>query len=255
MLSALLGAICAASMAFAPMLVEPSSNILNNDGDFTSVHSAYYDANTDYDLTVNRFYNFTSAAFNPDGDSSFSIPIGEYGLAEVIEGNPSNIFGAWDIEGEMGSDGFKLDGGSYTSVVDFYVGGVFIATLSPDNHGTYYLPVVPTDLYETYPANSHYNGWLFDHQGYQLGTDTVADIAEGLTSGIGTVATGIGGGLQSLMQNIFLVGTVDDETGAFTATGLSTFGIVTVVFCGLALALGLSRWIVGFASSLGSRNR
>lgn len=85
--------------------------------------------------------------------------------------------------------------------------------------------------------------------------EILQDICEILVSGITQVAQGIGGGLQSLVQNIFLTGTTDATTGAFTATGLSTMGIVIVVFAGVGLALGLSRWVLNFVASLGARNR
>lgn len=85
--------------------------------------------------------------------------------------------------------------------------------------------------------------------------DTLQEIVGILVSGITEVAEGIGGGLQSLVQNIFLIGTTDSNTGVFTATGLSTFGIVVIVFAGIGLALGLSRWVLNFVTSLGARNR
>lgn len=85
--------------------------------------------------------------------------------------------------------------------------------------------------------------------------EILQDICEILVSGITEVAEGIGGGLQSLVQNIFLTGTVDSTTGVFTATGLSTMGIVVICFAGIGLALGLSRWVLGFVTSLGARNR
>ena len=67
-----------------------------------------------------------------------------------------------------------------------------------------------------------------------------------LTSGITQMATGIGTGLGGLVENIFLKVGTDG-----TVTGLSTFGTVTVIFAGIGLAVGLSRLVVKWVSSLG----
>lgn len=69
-----------------------------------------------------------------------------------------------------------------------------------------------------------------------------------LVGGITGVAEGIGGGLQSLATNIFLEGTGDTQS-------LSVMGTLIVVFAGISLALGLSRWVLNFVTSLGARNR
>lgn len=69
-----------------------------------------------------------------------------------------------------------------------------------------------------------------------------------LVGGISGVATGIGQGLSTLAQNIFLTGTGETQ-------GLSVFGGLIVIFAGISLAIGLSRWVVNFVTSLGSRNR
>lgn len=68
-----------------------------------------------------------------------------------------------------------------------------------------------------------------------------------LTSGISQMATGIGTGLGNLVENIFLkVG----ENGEIT--GLSTFGSVVVIFAAIGLAIGLSKLVVHWISTLGS---
>ena len=69
-----------------------------------------------------------------------------------------------------------------------------------------------------------------------------------LVGGITGVAEGIGGGLQSLATSIFLEGTGETQT-------LSVMGTLIVVFAGISLALGLSRWVLNFVTSLGARNR
>ena len=68
-----------------------------------------------------------------------------------------------------------------------------------------------------------------------------------LTGGITGVAEGIGGGLQSLATSIFLDGTGDTQK-------LSVMGTLIVIFAGISLALGLSRWVLNFVTSLGARN-
>lgn len=67
-----------------------------------------------------------------------------------------------------------------------------------------------------------------------------------LTGGIKGMATGIGEGLQELVTKVFTTGT--GETLA-----LSTFGAVVCIFGGIALAVGLSKFIVKWVGSLGSR--
>ena len=78
--------------------------------------------------------------------------------------------------------------------------------------------------------------------------DTIlTEIISILTGGITGIASGIGSGLGELAQSIFLeVG----ETG--TIEGMSVFGGLIVVFAGVALAIGLSRWVVNWVTSLGN---
>ena len=84
------------------------------------------------------------------------------------------------------------------------------------------------------------------------GVEMMKSIIEILVGGITQMAQGIGGGLSSLAQAIFLQTT---GTGESATTSLSTFGILIVVFAGISLAVGLSRWVVNFVASLGARNR
>lgn len=77
----------------------------------------------------------------------------------------------------------------------------------------------------------------------------LTEIISLLVAGISGIATGIGQGLSDLVQNIFV--TVS-ETG--TVEGLSTFGGLIVVFAGVSLAIGLSKWVVNWVTSLGTSN-
>lgn len=73
-------------------------------------------------------------------------------------------------------------------------------------------------------------------------TALLTEIISLLTGGITQMATGIGTGLNKLVSSIFLT-----ETGV-----ISTFGGIIIVFAGIALAIGLSRWVVNFLTSLGN---
>lgn len=84
------------------------------------------------------------------------------------------------------------------------------------------------------------------------GTQIMQSIIEILVGGITQVAQGIGSGLSTLAQSVFLQTTGSGESAT---TSLSTFGVLIVVFAGISLAIGLSRWVVNFVASLGSRNR
>lgn len=76
------------------------------------------------------------------------------------------------------------------------------------------------------------------------GTALLQEIIQILVGGITGIAEGIGAGLSNLAQSIFL-------TTKEGATTLSTFGTIIVIFAGISLAIGLSRLIVGWLTSLG----
>lgn len=84
------------------------------------------------------------------------------------------------------------------------------------------------------------------------GVQIMQAVIEILVGGITQVAKGIGSGLSTLAQSVFLQTTGE---GASAQTSLSTFGVLIIVFAGISLAIGLSRWVVNFVASLGARNR
>lgn len=79
-------------------------------------------------------------------------------------------------------------------------------------------------------------------------TAVLTEIIALLVGGISGIATGIGEGLSKLVTEIFVT---TSEAGA--VTGLSVFGGLIAVFGGIALAVGLSRMVVGWVMSLGGR--
>lgn len=76
----------------------------------------------------------------------------------------------------------------------------------------------------------------------------LSSIIEILVGGIQGIATGIGSGLQSLVKSIFLDGSGTNEDPYI----LSVYGGIICIFGGIALAIGLSRFIVHWLSSLGN---
>ena len=69
-----------------------------------------------------------------------------------------------------------------------------------------------------------------------------------LTSGISSIASGIGSGVSTLVQQIFLSGAGTTES-PYT---LSVFGGVVILFAGISLAIGLCRWVMQFVTSFGN---
>lgn len=79
------------------------------------------------------------------------------------------------------------------------------------------------------------------------GTSILTSVIEILVGGITGIAEGIGAGLSTLATSIFLSGEGETQT-------LSTFGVLVVVFAGISLAIGLSRLVVRWISTLGGSN-
>ena len=74
----------------------------------------------------------------------------------------------------------------------------------------------------------------------------MVDLITGALVGIGQ---GIGEGITSMVQSLFIV------QGTGGAESLTTFGSLVLIFAGLSLAFGLVRWCLNFFTSLGARNR
>lgn len=69
-----------------------------------------------------------------------------------------------------------------------------------------------------------------------------------LVGGIVGLAEGIGGGLTALVTNFFVEGT-GAEGDPYK---LTVFGGLCIVFAGIALAIGLSRFVMRFVTSFGN---
>lgn len=80
------------------------------------------------------------------------------------------------------------------------------------------------------------------------GTAIVTAIVEIMVSALSGIGQGIGSALSSMATAIFLSGTGDSQT-------LSMFGSLVIVFAGISLGFGLTRWVLNFITSLGNRNR
>ena len=77
----------------------------------------------------------------------------------------------------------------------------------------------------------------------------VAQIIQILVSGFTEMASGIGDGLNELAKSIFLE---QSGTGETATWGLSMFGQLIVAFGAVALAIGLSRFVVNWLTSFGN---
>ena len=72
--------------------------------------------------------------------------------------------------------------------------------------------------------------------------EILAEIIEILVSGFTTFATGLGSGLNAFAENIFVT------VGEGGAMELTTMGILIVVFAGISITVGVSRWILNFVA-------
>lgn len=79
--------------------------------------------------------------------------------------------------------------------------------------------------------------------------EIVTQIVEILVAGLKGMASGVGTGLNELVKSVFLTTTGE---GAAATTALSVFGSVIIAFGGVALAIGLSKFIVNWLTSFGN---
>lgn len=80
-----------------------------------------------------------------------------------------------------------------------------------------------------------------------MGTTILGQIVEILVGGLTGMASGIGSGLNAMVQDLFI--TTTEGTSS-----LSTFGIVVVIFAGVSLAVSLTTLVTKWIMSLGARN-
>lgn len=72
-------------------------------------------------------------------------------------------------------------------------------------------------------------------------TSLITTIIELLVGSITGIAEGIGSGLSALISNIVMT----------AQGGLSVFGTMMFIFMGISLAIGLSRFVLNWVTSLG----
>lgn len=79
-------------------------------------------------------------------------------------------------------------------------------------------------------------------------TAIMTEIVNLIVSGLTGIGEGIGSALSSMATAIFLEGTGETQS-------LSVFGGLVVIFAGISLAFGLTRWTLNMITSFGNRNR
>lgn len=84
------------------------------------------------------------------------------------------------------------------------------------------------------------------------GISVLGDIIDLLTGGLVKMGEALGGGVNAIVTNLF-VQTVGEGSNATTT--LSVFGIITCVFGGIALAIGLGRRFVMWIQTLGNKGK
>ncbi len=77
----------------------------------------------------------------------------------------------------------------------------------------------------------------------------MTEIISLLFGGLTASATAIGGGLSAYVTAIFATATVSGDT---TTYALTTFGGLIIIFAGISLAIGLSRWVLNWVTSFGN---
>lgn len=82
------------------------------------------------------------------------------------------------------------------------------------------------------------------------GVEIVQEMVEILVAGITQLGAGIGAGVNDFVQALALTTTGE---GSSATTTMSVFLVFTLVFCAISLAIGLTRHIFGWLSSLSAR--
>lgn len=77
-------------------------------------------------------------------------------------------------------------------------------------------------------------------------SNILIEFIELLVGGITSLASGIGSGVNQFVQDLFL------RMNDGQVVGLSTFGGVTAIFGGIALAVGLTTLIFNWIKSIGN---
>lgn len=79
-------------------------------------------------------------------------------------------------------------------------------------------------------------------------TSLLTEIIQLLVGGITELGKGIGAGLNNCVTSMFLVTSGAGETAT---TSLSVFGGIVVIFSAIGLAVGLTKLVYHFVTSLG----
>ena len=77
--------------------------------------------------------------------------------------------------------------------------------------------------------------------------DILKDFIQLLTGGITEMAKGLGSGVNTYVQELFLEVTESGEV-----KGLSLFGAVVAIFAGIALTIGITTLIFNWIKSMGN---
>lgn len=83
-------------------------------------------------------------------------------------------------------------------------------------------------------------------------TSLLTEIIQLLVGGITELGKGIGAGLNNAVTSLFLVTSGD---GSSATTKLSVFGGLVVIFAAIALAVGLTKLVYHFVTSLGGTGK
>lgn len=70
-------------------------------------------------------------------------------------------------------------------------------------------------------------------------TTVITNIIEAIVSAFNGLLEGVGNGVVSLFEGLFVTTATDG-----TITGLTTFAAVSFVMVGIALAIGIVQWII-----------